>query len=1304
MTANRTTLAIALGAIVAASFASYSLLLPASQAAQGQGTLSQAPLNLGGGVDPAFIMAVDDSGSMSWEILAANQNGELIWGRDQGSSTYGFFENDGQLRDGGSDRTGNYLELFPYPGRDNKRNAVPPTSNFGFARSPAYNPAYYDPTAQYDPWKNHDGSSWESLDTPTEWKAVKVDPRSGSGVSGNWDSVTFDLTAYEERTTEINDDSDWESEWFFDYVPGMTIPDGTRYFDYDNNGCIGINNSGTRKWRETSGNRTVSTDEDECLIGIKYFPATYYLTTPTSPDQSAGVEVTFTHGGPRTGKLYRYEIKPENYSGDSNADGVDDYTAAMTNFANWFTYYRTRNLAMVAAMTNSFNDVEKMRVGYFTINNPGGGGSRSYDNVSMFDMEKARPENGSYPASYDRDDLYEDMLALRASGGTPNRWAVEHIGKQFTRTDANAPVQNACQVNAGMLFTDGYSNDGGPSVGEYDSGIASMFGSSGGNTMADTAAKYYRMNLRSGAAWEDQVRLPSECSGTVDPADPNRKGLDCRNDPHMNFYGITLGALGEKYGTAPYVNTTAAPDGAREAAIANNPAWIVPANDAPSAVDEIWHATLNARGKFVNATSPAAVTAAMREILASVGNGGGPSGSIGVTGARLGGNSLAITPEFTADGTEWSGDLIAERVTLAASGEIAYEPFWRASSRLPAPAQRNLLFATTTADDVNPVVQDFTAANLGATDAERLRALCSNYNAATCSNGGTRTLAELGVTPDQAVAYLRGDQSLEATLRTRGEVIGDIINSSPLVSSPRDNYGYTALRGDEATDSDPFGYGEYLEEKRDRPTMVYVGANDGMLHGFFGMHANGSGGEGREEFGYIPATAVGYMGNLLFPDSPFFQHRYLVDGPIAVSDAWFGTDDWRTVLVGTAGAGGRSVFGLDVSDATNFAANDVLWEINDQLGGPVGDRIGHVLGKPLIVPVRTSTGATSWKAIFGNGYDSDIGVDGTVTLFMVDVATGAVEYIDAVEDGGPGIPNGLGNIVALDRFLVDEGTFTDGTDGFVDTVYGGDLHGNVWKFDLRDNTVAFDGAPFFTATDSAGKRQPITGGLEAALGPYNGVMVLFGTGSFSFDGDKQNTDIQSAYGILDKGGDDPVTGARATVLQQQFLTGGEMSSRAPVNYFDQSGWFIDFGVTAADGSVTRTGERMVGYPRLQGGTFFFPTYEPGSTDICDGGGNDWLYGLSALTGAADLSSVRMDTPEGSQKAEGTGRIQLQPADPNAENRMPVKDIAVFASSPIAGGTLEERLKQQCDIIIQASGAKPMYRWRACGRQSWRQIR
>ncbi|KAG1316552.1 hypothetical protein G6F63_016025 [Rhizopus arrhizus] len=107
------------------------------------------------------------------------------------------------------------------------------------------------------------------------------------------------------------------------------------------------------------------------------------------------------------------------------------------------------------------------------------------------------------------------------------------------------------------------------------------------------------------------------------------------------------------------------------------------------------------------------------------------------------------------------------------------------------------------------------------------------------------------------------------------------------------------------------------------------------------------------------------MGNLLLPYDPTtentqrFQHRYYVDGPITVSDT-YGSNGWTTSLVGTAGAGGRRVFALDVSDPGSFGGTgSLLWEISDlnsALDSEVRANIGHVLGKPVIVPMKNADG------------------------------------------------------------------------------------------------------------------------------------------------------------------------------------------------------------------------------------------------------------------------------------------------------------------------------------------------------------
>ncbi len=255
-------------------------------------------------------------------------------------------------------------------------------------------------------------------------------------------------------------------------------------------------------------------------------------------------------------------------------------------------------------------------------------------------------------------------------------------------------------------------------------------------------------------------------------------------------------------------------------------------------------------------------------------------------------------------------------------------------------------------------------------------------------------------------------------------MLGDIVNSSPVISSPRDDYGYQRISTAMAT-----SYATYLTRKRNNGRyMVYVGANDGMLHAFDGgMNGNGvsDGAGGSETFAYIPGTALGHMANLLYPyvaankSDQRFRHRYYVDGPIAVADAQIG-GNWATALVGTAGAGGRSVFALDVTTPSSFGTGNRLWEISDVAPGldsTIKANIGHVLGKPVIVPVKEGTGV-AWKAIFGNGYNS---LSRKAVLFVVDLGSGAVRMITATEAAAtaPAGDNGLGNIVAVDRWRAD---------------------------------------------------------------------------------------------------------------------------------------------------------------------------------------------------------------------------------------------------------------------------------------------
>lgn len=201
-----------------------------------------------------------------------------------------------------------------------------------------------------------------------------------------------------------------------------------------------------------------------------------------------------------------------------------------------------------------------------------------------------------------------------------------------------------------------------------------------------------------------------------------------------------------------------------------------------------------------------------------------------------------------------------------------------------------------------------------------------------------------------------------------------------------------------------------------------------------------------------------------------------------------------------------------------------------------------MLGKPVIVPVRAANGTVSWKAIFGNGYDS---ASGKAVLFVVDIGTSSTPVVRMIEATEPGNAisgrNGLGNIIVLDRvdnLTVDpSGVPARTRDGYADTVYAADLRGAIWKFDLTSTAASVTVPAFTTGTYTEGGRtyrQPITGGLQAASGENGGVLVLFGTGSFSFNDDSLPSSAQhtqSLYGFTDQ-----VDGVIATTLSRANLT------------------------------------------------------------------------------------------------------------------------------------------------------------------------
>jgi type IV pilus assembly protein PilY1 len=552
--------------------------------------------------------------------------------------------------------------------------------------------------------------------------------------------------------------------------------------------------------------------------------------------------------------------------------------------------------------------------------------------------------------------------------------------------------------------------------------------------------------------------------------------------------------------------------------------------------------------------------------------------SVATNSTRLDTNTLIYQAQFRSD--DWTGMLLAYR--LETTGVLGAEQ-WDAADSIPAHAQRNIF----TRNDIGAPIE-FLWDDLG--DPQKV-ALNQRPNGTADAFG------------DERVAWLRGDRAQEqqsgGIFRNRSVVLGDIINSDPQFVGAQ-NFGYEALplgtagrdtyqafRQSKIGDPDSDGTFTVLEP------MIYVGANDGMLHGFDAA-------TGAEHFAYVPSTLIPELNELT---EPGYQHRYYVDGQVFVGDAHvdidgLGTPDWASVLVGTTGAGAKTVFALDVTDPHSFTEDDVLWEFTDA-------DLGHVTGQPAIARMADGT----WVAVFGNGYNS---TTESAMLFIVRLADGVLlRKIDTgvVGDNGLSTPS-----------LLADGTRT------IQSIYAGDLKGNMWKFDVSNVNPASWGvayaAPLFTARDADGTPQPITAPAEIGRHPEGGYMIYFGTGKFFETGDNivgADPQVQSFYGIWDDSAaiSYPVDDREAALVGQAIVwegmpAGSQFAVRVTTqNLLDwdvDHGWYIDLE------SPAPIGERVVSLPILRGGRIIFPTLIP-SANPCEFGGTSWLMEIEAISGS-----------------------------------------------------------------------------------------
>ena len=401
----------------------------------------------------------------------------------------------------------------------------------------------------------------------------------------------------------------------------------------------------------------------------------------------------------------------------------------------------------------------------------------------------------------------------------------------------------------------------------------------------------------------------------------------------------------------------------------------------------------------------------------------------------------------------------------------------------------------------------------------------------------------MGAVSDQEAADLihwaRGNPT--SGLRNRqGWYLGDIVHSTPVVVGAPANYQVTE------------DYQTYYENHKNRTKMVYVGANDGMVHAFDAQ-------SGAEHWAFVPGFALPKFAAMA--DSGYC-HTYTCDQTVAVKDMKIG-GVWRTILVSNGREGGADMFALDITDPDS---PQFMWQTTVPNGVSFLSEveIAQIDGRSV--------------ALVGSGLDVDFG---EAWLYAFNLENGAL--VGSVELSDINARNKATKPTAVDYDL----------DGDADLVYVGDMSGSVWRFDTNGWTspAGWSQSKLFAGGD------PITANPVAAFGRNGEVWVYFGTGAYLQDDDMVSDEQQYFYAVADR--HDGATASYKSLTDQTDDPDGTLDT-------GDRGWYVELW-----GAL---GERVIEQAVVVAENVIFTSFAP-SLDACVAGGESWLYQMRYDTGS-----------------------------------------------------------------------------------------
>jgi type IV pilus assembly protein PilY1 len=1027
--------------------------------------ISDRPLSTLVRAAPANIMFVlDDSGSMDWEFITAENDGlfdgEYYVFDDPGDNLY----SDSQILSG-SDR----LKWK--------------------SQWSGHNKMYYDPNTTYDPWpdltdadpdtpRSHPVHATPTFNLSSTYTSVEMGyiidelETDEFSLTGVWADSTS-TEAYDSHYYWTNQDNQditatWSPadlaageydvyvKWVHNDYRSTAVPYTITYAGgatatvtvnqrLDDDGWYHL---GTYDFDAGAGGVSITytvTDNSQtrvCADAVKFLPSSggtldikraHYYTWSTEENKPYLIildesEDVIPEDG-TDGDIEYYEVN--DWDGDDTVDPDEllpstsppsdvqvsrTYTEERQNFANWYSFYRRRELTATASVAKVIASMQGVQIGIRTIN------GNIVQPVLKVKVE-GDDESGTLLSI-----LYNLVLSAQ---GTPLRTGLLKVGQYFHMDDgstggignspyATAENGGACQQAFAVVMTDGYYGSESISVGNVDSDNGAPYADSYSNTLADVAMEYYENDL----------------SSSLDNQVPTTE-LDDASHQHLVTYTVSFGVHG-----------TLNPDDYNFIDGPFPSSWPNPGSGDQEKIDDLFHAAVNGRGTFLTASRPDDLVNSLLSIMQHIESRIASASAVSVNGdelyEQLGENILMFQASYNSDG--WTGDVRAYGIDTGTGEVITTSYQWSAADELETVNwDTGRIIATYNGASGIP----FRYSSLSATQQSQLDA-----DPTTAQN---------------ILNYIRGDISNEeeegGSFRDRYLRLGDLVHSSPVYEN----------------------------------NVLYVGGNDGMLHVF-------SADNGTELFAYVPNLVFENLSQLADTE---YIHLYYVDLTPTVEEI---PAENKTVLVGGLAKGGRGYFGLDVTSASSVTsetdlASRVLWEY----GGD--DDLGFTFSKPVIVDSYDPVG---YVVIFGNGYSS---VNESAVLYVLNPITGQV--LTKI-DTGVGSCNGLSSPVAVDVDYDQKVDYVYAGD-LQGNLWKFDLtdvgHG-AWEVAYKDGGTP---KPVFQAKGPGGAIQSITTKPDVMYhceSDKEGYIVVFATGSYMGETDVSDTSTQTIYGIWDYGDDD----------------------------------------------------------------------------------------------------------------------------------------------------------------------------------------